>query len=103
MVGDTLEDGDKVLTSVSSYDPRTNRWSSELPLPLGDYQGSLQVAGLRVVAHEGRLVVAGIKHAPPLALAGDVRTELRPLPPRPFGGGAAGTAFGACMPSTRLG
>ena len=66
-----------------SYDPRTDQWRSESPLPLGNYRDRLEsdLSIISAVAHEGRLVVAGIPSAPLLALVGDVWTELPPLPP----------------------
>ena len=43
--------------------------------------GDSRSASLHVVAHEGRVVVVGIKGAPPLALVDDAWAELLPLPP----------------------
>ena len=79
-VGGESED-DELCVSVFSYDPRTDRWKSESPLPLADYGTGSLAGGLRAVAHEGRIIVIGIQAALPLALAGDVWTELPPLHP----------------------
>ena len=70
-----------ILAEVKSYDPRTDQWRSESPLPLGKYgAGYSRSASLRAVAHEGQVVVIGIEGVPPLVLVGDVWTELPPLP-----------------------
>ena len=76
------------LASVFSYDPRTDRWRSESPLPFENYDifygdsDFSTISAMSAVAHEGRLVVLGIKSAPPLALVDDVWIELPPLPAR---------------------
>lgn len=75
---------DEFVAGVCSYDPQTNKWKSESPLPIGNYGAASISSGLRAVAHEGRLVVLGICDlAPPLALVDDVWTELPPLPQDP--------------------
>ena len=75
-------DGNMVVpSSVFSYDPRTDRWRSESPLPLGQYRTSRRLPALAAVSHEGRLVVVGLEAAPPLVLVDDVWTE---LPMQPF-------------------
>ena len=50
-------DADKFIAGVSSYDPRTDQWKSESPLPIGNYGAASVSSGLRAVTHEGRLVV----------------------------------------------
>ena len=53
----------------------------------------MHTCGLRAVTHEGRIVVNGIEAVLPLALVGDIWTELPPSPagprtPKSGGGGA---------------
>ena len=97
VVGGDLKGGydDRLRAEVFSYDPRADRWRSESPLPLDTYGGGSRSAMVRAVAHEGRVVVVGIKAAPPLALVGGAWTELPPLPP-------SGTTRSRYMASLRL-
>lgn len=98
-----LEDGHRGA-SVFSYDPRTDMWRTESPLPI--ISGRADTSMMSAVAHEGRVVVIGIKCVPPLpplALVDGVWTELPPFPSRPFSGGAAYTPQGAHVTSLYLG
>ena len=95
------DDDVNLLASVFSYDPRTDRWMSEPPLPLGNYGDYYEVEFLRAVAHEVQVVVVGLTGAPPLALADGSWTELPPLPPSP-GCFAAAAAQSAYVASFRL-
>ena len=94
---------DDHLASVFSYDPRTDRWRSESPLPrAGTSMLCADTSMLCAVAHEARVVVIGIEAAPPSALTDNVWIELPPLPPNPGSGDAAGTAWHANAASLRL-
>ena len=55
---------DDAVASVFSYDPRTDQWRSESPLPLADYEAYSDTLILTAVAHEGRVIVIGIGRAP---------------------------------------
>ena len=75
---DDDSDDRNLLTSVFSYDPRTDQWRSETPFPLAC---SISM-GLNAVAHEGQLVEAGHPTSlAPFALVDDVWAELPLLPP----------------------
>ena len=91
----------RLRAEVFSYDPRADRWRSEAPLPLEEYGAGSQSSGadLGAVSHKGRVVVIGIRGAPPLALVNGVWTELPPLPPH----AVFGTALSAHLASIRLG
>ena len=96
VVGGDLDGGFGLRAEVFSYDPRTDRWSSESLLPIENYRETSRSAQLTAVSHEGRVVVIGIEGAPPLALVDDVWTELPRLPP------TAGAAHMACPASLLL-
>ena len=73
---DGYDDNRNPITSAFSYDPQTDRWRSESPLPRALSRSN----GLIAVAHEGRIVVNGISALH--ALMCGVWTELPP-PPSP--------------------
>ena len=93
------DDNSNVRASEFSYDLRTDRWRSESPLPFEHYQEYSETGSpqLTAVSHEGRVVVFGIRESPPLALVGDVWTELslQPLPPNMYSVRAASLPLGS--------